>query len=324
MTTNQKHIELLDLSTFIDCVVPGKSNMSGQQEAQERRDFFIANLSDIYPDGLLETPYLYDFFTIYFVRVGTIHKINQLKSFEIKSNQIFISKPGEIKTWQRLEGVEGYMLAFTLDYLLLFVDDKGFIDTFDYLLPNAQRRFGLNEAQMAFFGTVFGEMEKEFKKPKKHSDELIKFWIFVILIKANRMYAEQYEKDFLSGYKNSAQQVYARFLIALERAFKKLAQGEIPRPPRVSEFADGLSINPTYLGECVRKASGKSTKAIINKRILLLAKCQLLHTHNNIAEIGYQLGFESSAYFIRFFKKFEQVTPLEYRKRNSGTFSITN
>ncbi len=321
MTTNQKHIPLIDISEFAETLL-GSNAFAFNFKKQKNPPFFATKLSEIAPEGLLGTPYLYDFYTVYFVTKGAIEKINQLRTLRIGPKQVFFSKPGEIKTWQRLKNVEGFMVAFTMDYLLLLVDDKNFVNNFEYLLPKAHRKFELNEAQSKIFKTIFKEVLKEFKNPKKQSHEMIKLWVFVLFIKTNRIYAEQNDIQIFNGFKNAAEQLYARFLIKFEDSFKKLAQGEIPRPPKVSEFANMLNVNPTYLGECIRKVSGKSTKLIINKRILLLAKCQLLHTHNNISEIGYQLGFESSAYFIRFFKKFEGITPLEFRKEHAKQYSL--
>jgi AraC-like DNA-binding protein len=39
-------------------------------------------------------------------------------------------------------------------------------------------------------------------------------------------------------------------------------------------------------------------------------------TQNSVKEISYGLGFDDPAYFNRFFKKWAQVTPEEYRQRN--------
>jgi AraC-like DNA-binding protein len=45
----------------------------------------------------------------------------------------------------------------------------------------------------------------------------------------------------------------------------------------------------------------------------LEAKRQLCYTSQSIKEIAYDLGFEDSAYFSRFFKKSTQVSPIDYR-----------
>ncbi len=314
MTTNQKLIPNLDIFSFAKNVLDNNLHQ-GVQKITKKSEFFMCSLSDINADEFLHSPYIYDFFTIYFVEKGSLSKINQLKSLQIKEKQIFFSKPGEIKTWQKLDNPKGYLAAFTLDYLLLLIDDKNLINTFDYLMPNSRRKFTLDKPRLKLYKTVFNELYKEFNIPGKYSVELIKFWLFVILIKTNRIHANGNGTNGLGQFKKSADFIYNKFILIMEQNFKDLASQKVDRPFMVREFAEMLSINPTYLGECVRKASGKSAKSIINQRTMLLAKCQLLHTFNNISEIAYQLGFESSGYFIRFFKKYESVTPLEYRKQ---------
>ncbi len=315
MTTNLNYIPSLDIYTFATSVLQEKA----EQEIKllnPKSEFFMCKLADIEASELLDSPFIYDFFTIYFLEKGSISKINQLKSLEIGTNQIFFSKPGEIKTWQKLDQPDGYLVAFTLDYLLMLIDDKNLINTFDYLMPNSRRKFSLTDAYRRFYKTVFKELYNEFHHPGKHSKQLIKFWIFVILIKTNRMHANGDSGNGLGRTKKSSDFIYKKFMLHLEESFKDLALQKIERPLLVREFAQLLNVNPTYLGECVRKASGASAKAIINQRTLLLSKCQLLHTYNNVSEIAYRLGFESSGYFIRFFKKYEGITPLEYRKLN--------
>ncbi|WP_350284754.1 helix-turn-helix transcriptional regulator [uncultured Croceitalea sp.] len=314
MTTNLKLIPNLDIFSFAKNVLDDNLQ-KGPQNITEKSEFFMCSLSDINAEEFLNSPYIYDFFTIYFVEKGSIAKINQLQSLQIKEKQIFFSKPGEIKTWQKLDSPIGYLVAFTLDYLLLLIDDKNLINTFDYLMPNSRRKFTLDKPRLKLYKTIFNELYKEFNISGKYSVELIKFWLFVILIKTNRIHANGNGSNGLGQFKKSSDFIYNKFILIMEQNFKDLASQKVDRPYMVREFANLLNINPTYLGECVRKASGKSAKSIINQRIMLLAKCQLLHTYNNISEIAYQIGFESPGYFIRFFKKYENVTPLEYRKQ---------
>lgn len=67
---------------------------------------------------------------------------------------------------------------------------------------------------------------------------------------------------------------------------------------------------------CGDKNSTHSTPLqIINDRIVLEAKRQLQHTSLNIKEIGYNLGFEDSSYFVKFFKRLAGSMPSEFRKR---------
>ena len=60
---------------------------------------------------------------------------------------------------------------------------------------------------------------------------------------------------------------------------------------------------------------GKTPKEIINERILLEAKRFLVYSHLTIKEIGQDLGFEDPAYFVRYFKKNTETTPVEFREK---------
>jgi len=48
---------------------------------------------------------------------------------------------------------------------------------------------------------------------------------------------------------------------------------------------------------------------------LLEAKRLLVHTNLSIKEIGGELGFEDPAYFVRYFKKNTETTPVEFREK---------
>jgi AraC family 4-hydroxyphenylacetate 3-monooxygenase operon regulatory protein len=54
------------------------------------------------------------------------------------------------------------------------------------------------------------------------------------------------------------------------------------------------------------------------ERLMQEAKRLLLFTGSSANEICYQLGFKDPAYFSRFFQRYAQLTPGEYRQRQSG------
>ena len=315
MITSSKYIPSLDINSFIKSftVQDGLERHSFKNDTNFKKQFHLCRLSAVNCREGFDEPHISDFYTIYFVTKGSLAKINQLESLTLEPQEIFFSKPGEIKTWRKVEGLEGFLLSFTIDYLMMLINDRAIINSFDYLLPDFKRKFTLNKTDYSYYKGVFEELLKEFSTPVEHTDELIRFWIFVLLIKTNRLNLDKDPFSKRKVQKKSSDIIYADFLKLVDRKYAELAKGNLTKPLMVREFAELLNINPTYLGECVRKASGKSAKSILNKRTLLLAKCQLVHTRNNISEIAYQLGFESPGYFIRFFKKFESKTPLEFR-----------
>lgn len=53
---------------------------------------------------------------------------------------------------------------------------------------------------------------------------------------------------------------------------------------------------------------------VINQRLLLEAKRLLVHTQKSIKHIALQPGFEETTHFNKFFKKYEQCMPKNFRE----------
>lgn len=85
-----------------------------------------------------------------------------------------------------------------------------------------------------------------------------------------------------------------------------------------AHFADLLHVHVNHLNSTVKKHSGKSTRNIIQERIVTEAKALLRNTSWNIAEIGYALGFEYPSHFNKYFKQSTSVTPMEFRQQNAA------
>jgi len=92
----------------------------------------------------------------------------------------------------------------------------------------------------------------------------------------------------------------------IEQHYKKHKQ------PRF--FCDQLKITSRKLNEIVKAVEGKSFHQLLQDRLLIESKSLLTSTTYTVKEIAYSLGFEDPAYFGRFFKKNEGVTPQVYRE----------
>ncbi len=54
---------------------------------------------------------------------------------------------------------------------------------------------------------------------------------------------------------------------------------------------------------------------MIDSRIVLEIKRLLMENEKTISEIAYSLGFFELSYFSRFFRRFEGMSPVEFRER---------
>jgi AraC-like DNA-binding protein len=81
----------------------------------------------------------------------------------------------------------------------------------------------------------------------------------------------------------------------------------------VSDYADALRITVPHLCSTIKQASGRTAGDLIVDAILTDAKAQLKLSMLPIKEIASSLGFENVAFFNRFFKTHEGITPKNYR-----------
>ena len=82
-------------------------------------------------------------------------------------------------------------------------------------------------------------------------------------------------------------------------------------------IADRFDMNPAYLGRLFKEQQGLSFSNYINGRRVEISKDMLSATDRTLADIGREIGYTESSSFIRFFRKFEGVTPGQYRERTS-------
>jgi len=78
-------------------------------------------------------------------------------------------------------------------------------------------------------------------------------------------------------------------------------------------ISDKFNFNKDYLSRMFKKNLGISTLNYINGMKIKKAKELLLSSEDNIKEIAYSLGFNDEKYFMKLFKKYENLTPSQYR-----------
>jgi YesN/AraC family two-component response regulator len=81
----------------------------------------------------------------------------------------------------------------------------------------------------------------------------------------------------------------------------------------VSDYAEALRITVPHLCSTIKQASQRTAGDLISEAILTDAKAQLKLSSTPIKEIAMSLGFDNVAFFNRFFKTHEGITPRNYR-----------
>jgi AraC-like DNA-binding protein len=134
--------------------------------------------------------------------------------------------------------------------------------------------------------------------PWIHVSEL-KNWSKLTLLEAENRYWDTLDVD---------KKVYPRIV----DRFLDLLFSSAPRM-QIQEYANDLNVSQQYLNKSLRRQLGCSANALVQFRILLEAKNQLVFSNSPIKAIAYELGFTELANFHNFFRKNTSLTPNQYR-----------
>ena len=85
----------------------------------------------------------------------------------------------------------------------------------------------------------------------------------------------------------------------------------------INHVADIFHYNPAYLGRLFKKKVGISFNEYITIQRIKRAKKLLLETESSCIDISTQSGFNNVTYFNLVFKKRTNMTPSEFRQKNS-------
>ena len=81
----------------------------------------------------------------------------------------------------------------------------------------------------------------------------------------------------------------------------------------LTEVADAIHLNPTYLSTLFKQVTGHSFKTHLNEVRIQEAQRLLKYTDYSILEISIACGFSDQSYFTKVFRKFTGMTPKQYR-----------
>ncbi len=97
--------------------------------------------------------------------------------------------------------------------------------------------------------------------------------------------------------------------------FRQLVEKRFRQTRRIADYADELGVSSTHLNRICRQALGMSALSIIERRIVLEARRQLLFSTLSIKQIGAELGYDDPAYFTRFITRMLGMSPGKFRRQ---------
>lgn len=101
----------------------------------------------------------------------------------------------------------------------------------------------------------------------------------------------------------------------LVRRFIERVEARFQSHEPLTDYARELGVSVPHLSRSCREVLGQSAARIIQDRLLIEARRDLVYTAMPISQISFRLGFSDPAYFSRFFARRAGVSPSDYRAR---------
>lgn len=229
------------------------------------------------------------YFAIYWIHEGIGSDVIDFQEYALRPDRIFFIRPEQVHFPHWRSQVRYSALHFTKDFMLPFLDN----DEQEMTVYK-----DLSEAECRRIKTLFVQLHDESQSDLPCSNVIIQSEINTLLLELKRIClaisSTAIQPETLCTYKALVEKLYHTH-------------------HQVQTYADMLHITPNYLNVLAKKHLGKSALEIINDRIILEIKRQLILSDTEISEIAYQLNFNELSYFSRFFKRITGVTPNEFR-----------
>ncbi|WP_282067812.1 helix-turn-helix domain-containing protein [Olleya namhaensis] len=240
---------------------------------------------------------------IVFYTAGHSRQLVDFVWHDVKKNTIIHLSKGQINAFQFSDGLEGYIILFTEDYLKKQINTlpkNEVIRLFNTHLfsPIIQVPEDSNVSNyIQLFFQEYSNIQEDYNQENTYSA-----LYSIIFSKLERL--KQYQTFHLkrSDKLNS-------FL-----AFKSLLEIHFNTSRNADFYAEKLNITYKHLNSICKDLVTITAKQFIDAFVILEAKRLLINSEIKSTELAYSLGFEEPTNFVKYFKKHTGFTPNSFKK----------
>jgi AraC-like DNA-binding protein len=247
----------------------------------------------------------HSFYHLVYFTAGSGQHIIDFKGYPIAPGCIYFMRPGQVHKWEFESDVDGYVINFSATFFDQLSISSSTIDQFSFFNAfSSEQMLALGESTRSKVVIIFEEILKELEDNSDQTPMMIAANMLKLFVLSSREISSEGPFFSKSSY-NSI--LLKQFLELIEENFKDL------RLPK--DYAALLYITSNHLNFICKDQINMSAGEVIRNRVLLEAKRMLVNFDLSVAAIALELNFFDTSYFIKFFKKYTQVTPETFRKQ---------
>lgn len=249
-----------------------------------------------------------NFYAIIIITEGNYQHFLEFKTYDLAVGDLIIICPNQIHKFLQLDGFDGYIVAFTENFITHYLLNTNPSIQFDVLTKiHEHGKIRLPHISFQQITQLINILNEELKLKKDICQTLIlQHLLTTIIVYVNR------EINALQG------SITFDHYTTIVMQFKKLLQEEIRHTYDIEHYAQLLNINKRVLQLATKKITKLTPKELINNELTLRCKRELINPIYQMQDIAFNLGFADASTFTKFFKRMTNQTPLEFRKQMSN------
>ncbi len=250
-------------------------------------------------------PHRHNFYEILYVTQGQGTHYIDFNAYPIEPNTFYFISPGQVHYWRTTVPIEGDILLFTDDFLMLAPTDFMVLHELSFFhTVEGNPTLQLNELERITVSKLYRTIASEFKTFDFRAASVLRAYLHILLVQIQRICEIQESKAGNRHLKNSQN---------LTRQFKQLITKQVISDLSVQDYASQLGVSVNHLNKTVKSATGYTPGQLIRQEVILEAKRLFQHTDLTATEVSYRLGFDDPSYFGRFFKREVGISPGKFR-----------
>ena len=266
--------------------------------------FEILPFEELPPIATSALPRRHTFYLVFWVISGQGYHHIDFETWPIMNNTLYFIAPGQVNFWEIQRKVTGYTILFTADFIATNMLEQITLQSFSfYFHAGKQPLIHIHHDAAPFFTELCDHMLLEYRSTNYGRFTVLQSMLLILLIHAQRHFSDPVQLPVVSA----GEQLITRYLELVDQHYQETQS--------IQEYAAMLGITPGHLRDIAQEQLGTTPIQLLNRRIVLEAKRQLVHTNETIAEIGQALNFHDASYFSRFFKRETGDTPSNFRHK---------
>jgi len=255
----------------------------------------------------------FGFYTIFLKDVKCGDIVYGRHGYDYQEGTLVFFAPGQVAGMNsngEIYQPKGHGLVFHAD-LIVGTSLGRHIQDYTFFSYQSNEALHISERERKIVLDSFAKINYELEHAiDKHSKTLIVSNIETLLNYCTRFY----DRQFITR-----ENVHKGILEKFENLLNDYFLTDKPQTiglPSVAWCADVLNLSPGYLGDLVKKETGKPAQEYIQIKVIDLAKEKIFDHSKSVSEIAYELGFKYPQHFTRLFKQRVGKSPNEYRMLN--------